>query len=377
MRKLLFYTLLGSLAIGEGFASDPISSKILQTNNWAFYGTENPRVKLSLSNNRKVDDTFDIKCEIRDFLGNSLYDISQSGNLGPLDSTLLSFSFKTLQPGFYNVLFYDGDRFLKKVNVAKEPEKIGDAIQEHLAAKGGNKDFVYLANIVALQRRELRPQYSILRNKDLSGKEKNVYNFSMVSRGDEKVEGYIAFPKGKKALQLILTVVPLEERMANPLADFTAPAESAEMVVYLKQRGAGEEMLKNILTDMLLCIDYVKMRPEINPNAIYVQGKGYGAACALVASALDNGVKGSFAESPQLDIFTQTYSIESIASHISSPVLIGTGLQREPYQLQEIFSIYNKVSAPKEYFVIPDSNIIPRDRWKYIRDVFILRTREE
>ena len=247
MKRLLFYTFLSSLAIGEGIASDTLSSRIHQLNNWAFYGTENPQVKLSLANTRKVHDTFDVKCEIRDFLGNSLYDISQSGNLAPLDSTLLSFTFKTVQPGFYNVVFYNEGRFLKKVNVAKEPEMIGNAVDNYLQAKGGNGDFVYLANMVALQRRDIRPQYSIVRNKDLSGREKNVYDFSMVSRGDEKVNGYIAFPKGKKDLQLIVTLVPMEQRQSNPLADFTAPAESAEMVVYLKQRGEGEEKLKNFV----------------------------------------------------------------------------------------------------------------------------------
>ena len=376
MKRVFISALLFMQGFTMAMAADTLSCKILQENNWAFYGSDNPTVKVSLANSRKIAGNYDIKCEVRDFLGNSLYDISQTGSVAPQDSSQLSFSFKALQPGFYSVVLYDGGRYLNRINVAKEPERSSDALAVHLAQRGATGNFVYLANTVALERRDIRPQYSIFRSKELSGREKNVYNFSMVSRGDEKIAGYMAFPKGKKELPLIITLVPMEERAANPLADFTAPAECAEMVIYLKQRGDGAENLKNLLTDMLLGIDYAFMRQEIDTRAVYVQGKGYGAACAMVASALEGRVAGAFMESPDVELLTAAYSIESIADHIKAPLLLGTGLQRNVYQLQEIFSIYNKVSAPKEYFVIPDSSEIPRDKWKYIRDIFILRMKE-
>ena len=376
MKRVFISALLFMQGLTMAMAADTLSCRILQENNWAFYGSDNPVVKISLANSRKISGKYDIKCEVRDFLGNSLYDISQTGSVFPQDSSMLSFTFKALQPGFYNVVLYDGGRYLNRINVAKEPEKSSDALDVHLAQKGATGDFVYLANTVALERRDIRPQYSLFRSKELSGREKNVYNFSMVSRGDEKVTGYMAFPKGKKDLPLIITLVPLEERSANPLADFTAPAGCAEMVIYLKQRGTGAENVKNLLTDMLLGIDYAFMRPEIDTRAIYVQGKGYGGACAMVSSAMEGRVAGAFMESPDVELFTASYSIQSIADHIKAPLLLGTGLQRDVYELQEIFSIYNKVSSQKEYFVIPDSNGIPRDKWKYIRDIFILRMRD-
>lgn len=373
MRKILFTAFMISLAAGKGFASDTLSCKLLEVGNWAFYGTQNPQVNISLHNNRKVSDGFNVKCEIRDFLGNSLYDISQSGSVAPLDSSLMTFAFKALAPGFYSANIYNEDRFLRKINVAKEPEQISGVMEEYLSSKGAVKDFMYMANTVALGRRDIKPQYAIARNSNMSGKEKNVYNFSMVSLMDERVTGYIAFPKGKKGLPLIITLVPMEERSANPLADFTAPATSAEMVVYLKQRGKDEQIVKNLLTDMLLAIDYAFLRPEIDVKSIYVQGKGYGAACAMVASAMEDRIAGTFMESPQVDMLTGMYTMESIASHIKAPLLLGTGLQRDAYSLQEIFSIYNRIEAPKEYFVVPDSSELPRQRWKYIRDIFILR----
>ena len=168
----------------------------------------------------------------------------------------------------------------------------------------------------------------------------------------------------------------MEERSANALADFTAPFESAEMVIYLKQRGMGEDVVKNLLTDMLLALDYACAREEIMENAIYIQGKGYAAACAMVASALDYRVTATFMESPDVSLLTTDYSIESITDHIKAPLLLGTGLQRNTFSLQEIFSLYNRINAPKEYFVIPDSDEIPRSRWKYVRDIFILRLGE-
>ena len=376
MKRFLLTGALGLLCLSGAAAADTLSCRILQDNNWAFYGTESPTVKLSLANSRKIAENYNVKCEIRDFLGNSLYDISQTGTVQPQDSSLLSFSFKALQPGFYNVMLYNGGKYLNRINLAKEPEKCPDALEKHLAQKGATGDFVYLANTVALQRRDLRPQFALVRNKQLSGKEKNVYNFSMVSRGNERVTGYFAFPKSKKELPLIITLVPMEERSSNALADFTAPFESAEMVIYLKQRGMGEDVVKNLLTDMLLAIDYACTREEIKQNAIYVQGKGYGAACAMVASALDYRIAGSFMESPDVSLLTGAYTIESIADHIKAPLLLGTGLQRNAFSLQEVFSVYNRINAPKEYFVIPDSSEIPRSRWKYVRDIFILRLGE-
>ena len=376
MKRLILLGALGLLSYTQAAGADTLSCRIHQENNWAFYGTENPVVKLSLGNKRKIAEQYNVKCEIRDFLGNSLYDLSQTGTVAPLDSAQLSFTFKALQPGFYNVELYNEGSFLNKINLAKEPEKCPDALQNHLAQKGATSDFVYIANTVALQRRDLRPQFTIIRNKQLSGKEKNVYNFSMVSRGNEKVTGYFAVPKVKKQHPLIITLVPLEERSSNVLADFTAPFESAEMVIYLKQRGHGDDVVKNLLTDMLLAMDFAFTREEIRKSSVYVQGKGYGAACAMVASAMDDRISGSFLESPDMSLLTSTYSIESIADHIKAPLMLGTGLQRDAYSLQEIFSVYNKIKSPKEYFVIPDSHEIPRSRWKYVRDIFILRLGE-
>ena len=376
MKRLFLIGALGMLSHLPAAGADTLSCRILQENNWAFYGTENPTVKVTLGNSRKITEQYNIKCEIRDFLGSPLYDIAQTGSVAPLDSAQLSFSFKALQPGFYNVMLYNDGKFLNRINLAKEPEKCPDALQKHLEQKGATGDFVYLANTVALQRRDLRPQFAIVRDKQLSGKEKNVYKFSMVSRGNEKVTGWFAFPKSKKELPLIITLVPMEERSANVLADFTAPFETAEMVVYLKQRGYGDDVVKNLLTDMLLAMDFAFTRDEIRKNNVYIQGKGYGAACAMVASAMDDRIAGSFMESPDVSLLTGTYSIESIADHIKTPLLLGTGLQRDAYSLQEIFSLYNKISAPKEYFVVPDSHEIPRSRWKYVRDTFILRVQE-
>ena len=376
MKRLFLIGALGMLFHLPASGADTLSCRILQENNWAFYGTESPTVKVSLGNGRKITKQYNIKCEIRDFLGSPLYDIAQTGSVSPLDSAQLSFTFKALQPGFYNVMLYNNGKFLNRVNLAKEPEKCPDALKHHLEQKGATGNFVYLANTVALQRRDLRPQFAIIKDKQLSGKEKNVYRFSMVSRGNEKVTGYFAVPKEKKEHPLIITLVPMEERSANVLADFTAPFESAEMVVYLKQRGHGDDIVKNHLTDMLLAMDFAFGREEVRKSAVYIQGKGYGAACAMVSSAMDDRIAGSFMESPDVSLLTAAYSIESIADHIKAPLLLGTGLQKDAYSLQEIFSLYNKINAPKEYFVVPDSHEIPRSRWKYVRDIFILRLGE-
>ena len=107
MKRLFLFAALGLLSHFPAAGADTLSCRILKENNWAFYGTESPTVKVSLGNGRKITEQYNIKCEIRDFLGTPLYDIAQTGSVAPLDSAQLSFTFKALQPGFYNVMLYN------------------------------------------------------------------------------------------------------------------------------------------------------------------------------------------------------------------------------------------------------------------------------
>lgn len=369
MRRLLLPMLLVAALASDGYCSDTLTYNVRRTNDWAFYGTDNPTAEVVLYNSRKIPVPFDFSCDVMDFKGRGLYQLQQRGTVVATDSSQISFSFKTVEPGFYNMRMYNGGRYLSNMNVAYEPEKIGD----NGSVDGEKEDFGYLAVTVSVERRDLKPQFVMLRNKSLSGKEKNVYDFSMVSRGEEKVSGYVAFPRGKKGIPMMVSLVPVEDRGTNPLADFTASANSAELVVYLKQRGKGDEMLKNILTDVVLAIDFVAQRQEIDKSAIYVQGWGYAAACAFVASSMTDNVCASFASSPDFTLFTEKYNIGSIVNKVSAPVLLGMGLQEDVLRLQETFSIYNSVKGIKEYFINAGGDCVDRNRWKYVRDIFILR----
>lgn len=354
-------------------ASDTLTYNIKRHGNWAFYGTDKPVAMVTLVNGRQIGVGFNLSCSVSNWQGKPLYELNQRGKVLARDSSSLSFSFKAMDPGFYNVRFSNNGVVVGGMNISYEPDRIGYDTLEDDTGKG---DFLHLAHLVALQRRDMNPQFSMLRNKDLSGSEKNVYNFSMVSRCDEKIMGYVAFPKGKKGLPMIVTLVAGESRSVNPLGDFTAPADCAELVVYVNRRGEGEDQLKNLLTDMLLAIDFAAQRVEIDKNSIYVQGEGYLAACAFVAGALYEGVAASFASSPDFSLLTEDYSIKSIAANVTSPILMGLGLQKDTRVLNESFSIYNKVYGVKEYFVDSSGEDIERGRWKYMRDIFMIRLKD-
>lgn len=349
----------------QAFASDTLVCNIKRNSNWAFYGTDRPTAMLSLVNYRQIEREFNIVCNISDSKGNELYELAHKGSIPARDSSLLSFSFRSISPGFYNMSFSNNGKASGSMNISYEPDKIlaGKDVQ-----KGEKEDFLYFAHKVALERRDLKPQFVLLRNRDLSGRERNVYNFSMVSYGEETVTGYMAFPKGKKQLPVLVTLVPEEGRSGNVLGDFTAPEGCAELVVYLRKRGRLGERTAALLSDMLLAIDFVARREEIDNSSIFVQGTGYAGACAFVASVLDDGVAGSFVCSPDFSDFTGRYSESSVGKNVSAPVILGTGLQRDIAVLQECFSIYNNIPGDKEYFVDPSGTGIGRKEWKSVID---------
>ncbi len=365
---VLFYL---TLAIsGKALAADTLSYRIREINNWAFYGTQIPKVGVVVNNNKGIPQNFHINCIVKDHINRSLYELSQKGYVASRDSSIMEYAFRTMYPGVYRVEFTDKGRNVSGVNIAYEPEKI---LPDSCITNKGKIIFTKIADLAALERKERNPQFTIARNKAMSGKEKNVYDFRMVSRGDQAIAGYIAFPKGKSNLAAMMTLVMHGEQSANPLADFTAPSNMVELVVYLKERGEADEYFMNLFTDIIYCIDFLHGRKEVDKSAIYAQGNGAGAACAFISSALDERIAVSFAADPQMEKFTDFFTLESLTSRISSPVLMGMALQAPVNILNENFTIYNKVSTTKEYFVFPALREVDRKQWKYIRDTFLLR----
>lgn len=361
---------LGLAIGGKALAADTLSYRIREINNWAFYGTQNPQVGIVANNDRGVPKNFQISCTIRDYRNMPLYELTQRGYVAPKDSSQMEYAFRTMQPGVYRVEFTDKGKYVSSVNIAYEPEKI---LPDSSFSNSAKVSFAKTADLASLERKDRNPQFTIARNKAMSGKEKNVYDFRMVSRGDEAITGYVAFPKGKSNLAAMMTLVMHGEQSVNPLADFTAPSNMVELVVYLKERGEGEEYFMNLFTDIIYCVDFLQGRKEVNKSRIFAQGSGMGGACSLVASALDERVAVSFAADPQMGKFTDTFTLESFTSRISAPVLLGMALQAPVYTLNENFTIYNKVSTAKEYFVFPAMDEVDRKQWRYIRDTFLLR----
>lgn len=344
------------------FAADTVSYRLSRIENWAFYGTANPTVQLVAVNGRGVDEKLDLKCRISDYIGKPLYELRQTGIVPQLDSLRMAFSFMCLAPGVYNAALESDGRIVKGVNMVYEPEKIssnewGNCGLPELPVDSGSK-------------------FSIVKNKNLSGREKNVYDLRMISPDGETIEGYVAFPKGKKNLKGMISLVPEGDRGGNVLADFTASANMVELVLYMVERGSGEDCFRKLLAEVQLCIDFLGGRKEVLPDGIYVQGQGKTAPYALVASALDRRIAASFLSSPDFSSFAAQFDVPSILNNVKAPVLFGMGLQDDSRRLHEDFAIYNAIGTVKEYFIFPDSRSVDRSKWKYMRDTFIIRIQE-
>ncbi|MBQ5592951.1 MAG: hypothetical protein IIU76_00005 [Bacteroidales bacterium] len=166
--KRVFTTIAIMSAAVSLYAADTVSYKVRKIENWAFYGTQNPKVLITVSNPRGVQMPLDIKCEILDAYGKSLYELSQGGAIPPKDTLGMGYSFKTVLPGVYNALFWREGEIAASVNVAYEPEKIILNQEQNGELPEFSRDFTKLANIVALERRGHNPQFTIVRNKKLS-----------------------------------------------------------------------------------------------------------------------------------------------------------------------------------------------------------------
>lgn len=369
MDKRFLSFILFSAVAAQGWCADTLAFRCRQIENWAFYGTQNPTVELVAKNMRGLPQHMQVECNILAHDATPLYSLKQKSAVNPKDSVELSFAFMTMQPGFYTAQFKSGGKDVKSVNIAYEPQKISS-----VKDKGANgEEFKMFANLVALERKQIRPQFSIIKNRLYSGRQKNVYNFKMVSKADEAVEGYIAFPAGKKNLPVMITLVEEQERAANVLADFTAPSDMVELVVYIGKRGEGKECVRNMVTDILLSLDFVAQREETDCGRIHIQGKGAAGACALLCGALDSRISVSFVSDPDFTLYSNYFAMASIMEDIKQTVVMGMGLQQSASLLQENFEVYNSISANKEYFVFPDKSTVERNRWKQIKDMFLQR----
>lgn len=376
MRKYFLLMIFVSAAFLM-YAADTVSYKLGRIENWVFYGTSYPVAELVVANGSGVQKAIDLSCEVLDCNGSSLYELRQKSILSAYDSVSLAFSFKTLVPGFYTAVFRDGGKVVNSFNMAYEPDKIkSDVILLH-SDSDLQGDFSGIIESV-LRGKSSRPGgVSVVRNKKLSGKEKNVYDFKFFSADGEPVNGFLALPKGKKGLQAMVTLVAEEDKKENPLAEFTANKDMVELLLYIKGRGEGKEYFKNVFTDILLATEYLAQRKEVDPASIYTQGNGICGAFSSLSSALCKGVAISFATSPDYSRFVEHFTVESLVCNVSSRVLVGYGLQEDAKQLQRNFAIYNNIPASKEYFVFPDSNSVERNKWRYIRDTFIKRAAQD
>ena len=372
MRKISIIIALLSAAFTT-YAADTVSYRVNRIENWAFYGTQSPKVELVAFNGRGIPKDMDLKCTISDYKGKPLYELGQTGQISPKDSLSMAFTFKALSPGFYNASFTGNGAVVKSFNIAYEPEKIiaEEPSYDKPAVSKGNFPLLLLQIRDELQ--QMQRNFTMVKNKMLSGREKNVYDITILSRGGETINGYAAFPKGKTNLKAMITLVPVQLKQANPLADFTTVPQMAEFVIYIGERGQSEEYFKNLLSDVALCVEFVAGRREIDGNSIYMQGDGKAAPLALVASAVNRKVRMSFISNPDFSHFLESYNPHSIAAEIKVPVLWGMGLQDSIERVQQNFLVYNNLECVKEYIIFPDKSAVERKKWRYMRDTFIIR----
>lgn len=423
MRSIKFLGVIcAALVSFTSFAQqkDTIEYRVEPVCNWVFYGEQNPVVEMVLVNNFSNMQKSELTCQISKDTGEKLYDFKQQSFVAPKDSVRVSFSFNTPAPGFYSVVFSADNKQIKKFNIAYEPEKISSPAD-------AQRDFNQFWDLSILQLHEIAPEYKVVRNKELSGKYRTVYDVTMKSFEGETIRAYWAVPKKKKNYPAVITYMGYGATPWTPIVDTPESAKMAELIISVRGQALNQEYNKygdwftfgmdkketyyyrGAYMDVIRAIDFVYSREGVDKSKIFAQGGSQGGAFTLVACALDDRIAAGAPHVPFMSDFVDYeklgrwiggairqqakeksvpvekvlevmsyFDIKNFAHKIKCPIVMGVGLQDIVCPPHTNFSGYNLITSPKEYYIYPkNGHSLPIKEWFKVRENFFDKFIEE
>ena len=348
--------------------------------------------------------TTDKGVELRRFVRN--YTVA-AGESQPLQLVV-----EDLDAGFYVATIFDDGIETKSFNFGVRPDDI-------VSPRDAKEDFWSFWERGLRELAEVDPEYKLTLSTELSGRLRNVYVVEMKSWGGETIRGYWAVPKAAGKYPVVVTYMGYASRVWAPSGN--KGGDRAEFILSIRGQGLntpyntyGEWMCygldnkehyyyRGAYLDTVRAIDFVASRPEVDTRCILIEGGSQGGALTLVAASLDRRVVGAapyvpflsdfrdyfeivdwpaskyFAEAERLSISRDAmydvltyFDIKNLAEHITSPVLMGFGLQDVICPPHTNFAGYNAITSPRQWIVFAEKghNIGFERRWLDARETF-------
>jgi cephalosporin-C deacetylase len=363
--------------------------------------------KVKVSNLYKVPQEGDFSYRVRTDLGVQVYEKREKFSIGKNSSKTVTVKVPAQKPGFYNIDFrfnlteYD-DTVRRTFGV--DPEKL-----RSLLSKPADFDAFW-----AEARKELsqvKPDYKVTLQKELSDVNRKVYLVEMRSYGNLLIRGWLVVPKESYKQ-------PVHYRLPGYVVGLNPNFDTNHFITFnLNVRGNGNSqdvinlgtddyattgvenkdasIYKGVYMDCLRGAEFLFSHPELglDTSKIYVEGSSQGGTLAVITAAMDKrfkllamqvplysnfrldkeiGLKYDMPEFP-IKFFTRyldshpnsswekIFSVmdyfdpQNFAPMITCPTIMGIGLLDKFCPPRCSFSLYNNLgSKKKEWFASPE-----------------------
>ncbi|MEM8681149.1 MAG: acetylxylan esterase, partial [Planctomycetota bacterium] len=300
-----------------------------------------------------------------------------------------------------------------------------ERLEVPLTAKADLEDF-WRATREALA--EVDPQFELIAQPDQDTETHELFEVRMRSLGDVRVGGWYQKPKAPGEHPAVLRVPGYTENMRpieldEPIAIFSFNVRghgnsqedvSGQPVDYWV-RGLDDKQgyfYQGAYADCLRAVDFLASRPEVDQRRLAVTGGSQGGGLSLATAALDERIDLCAPDIPFLcdwvKYFKTTHWPEmdqwiaadeqrtwettlgtmgyfdalNLAGQIRCPVFLGLGLQDDVCPPATIFSVYNRLEVPKQYYVYPHAgHWVDREhskrQWTWLQEQFAALKRAE
>lgn len=308
--------------------------------------------------------------------------------------------FPAPHPGFFQVACRfqsegQGAEITNSMTLGFEPEKISAPLTRE-------DDFAQYWKETRTQLDKIAPEFALQRRPARDSKTHEVYEVTMRSFGNVRVAGWYEKPKAPGPHPALLRVPgygsamnpagrpdPLAILSFNPRGHGNSQADVKHDPVNYWIRGLDDKAgyyYRGAYADCLRAVDFLATRSEIDQKRIAVTGGSQGGGLSLATAALDQRITLCAPDIPflcdwqkyfkashwpemekwiaadpirswQKTLRTMSYiDTLNLVDRIRCPVLFGIGLQDGVCPAATIFSVYNRIDAPKEYRLYPHAS---------------------
>lgn len=330
----------------------------------------------------------------------------------------MQFRFESLEAGFYHAVVREGEGVAYEFNFGVRPDEV-------LSPRDAKEDFWPFWEQSLKELADVDPEYKLTRDREKSGKMRNVYVVEMRSWGGEKIQGYWVVPKKKGSYPTIITYMGYSSKPWCPEAD--SRDDVAEFVLSIRGQGLNEPAntygdwiryglaskeeyyYRGAFLDAVRAIDFVWSRKETDRNNIFADGGSQGGALTLAAASLDGRIAAiapfvpflsdypdyfAIVDWPRWPVVSEAeklgitpeqmyetlsyFDIKNLVEHITCPVLMGFGMQDYVCPPHTNFAGFNNITAPKEWVCFPKAGhqVELESEWWQLREEFFLRHRK-